>query len=188
MLLLLCGYPVCAAPIRGFALGAGVGGGVALAGGAGFPVKAQPWWSAELAVEVPLAEMLGLGMAADFHQIGASSLGGGFLYRGHYGLGAGAYLYGRQQLLRTERTELILGVGFGGSASFDLYSMTELIFFYPSLLLEPYLELHFLRLAAHTFSLTMPMRLDLRKDLDTAASAGLGLRWRWYPAHKEGKP
>jgi hypothetical protein len=180
-LLLPCTSPLCAAPIHGFTLGAGGSGGVALAGGAGFPVKAQPWWAAVLAVEVPLADMLGFGIFGDFHQAGASGVGGGFLYRGHFGLGAGAYLFGRQQLLQAKRLELLLGVAFGGGASFDLYSLTELLFFYPSLLLEPYLELHFPRLAAHTFSLTLPMRLDLRKDLDTAASVGLGLRWRWYP-------
>ena len=184
VLLALCISPASSAPIRGFALGAGGGGGVALAGGPGFPVKAQPWWTAELAVEAPLADMLGIGVSADFRQAGASSADGGIVYRGHYGLGIAAYLYGRQQLSDTERLDLLLGVAFGGAASFDAYNMTELLFFYPSLLLEPYLEFHFLRLGGHTFSLTLPLRLDFRRDLDTAASAGLGLRWRWYPAHK----
>jgi hypothetical protein len=184
-LFLPCACPLSAAPLQGFTLGAGGSGGVALAGGVGFPVKAQPWWASALAVEVPLADMLGLGIFGDFHQVAASGAGGGFLYLGHFGLGAGAYLFGRQQLLQAKRLELLLGVAFGGGASFDLYSLTDLLFFYPSLLLEPYLEFHFLRLAAHTFSLTLPMRLDLRKDLDTAASLGLGLRWRWYPRRQK---
>ncbi len=182
-------FPVSASPfspIGGLALGAFAGGGVALAESPYFPLKAQPWWSTALALEVPLGSQLGLGFSLGFHQAGASDAAAGWLYRGYHGLEVGAYLLGRGLLAGAEgRPVLLGGMAVGATASFEVYSRTELLFFYPSLLLEPYLELHLPRLGRHTFSLGLPNRVHFRKDMDMSASLGLNLRWRWYPRWKK---
>jgi hypothetical protein len=185
---LLALFPVPArasSPIRGTALGAYAGGGVLLADSPYFPTKAQPWWSAGFALEVPLGGPWGLGFSLGFHQSGASNAAAGFLYRGFYGLEAGAYILSRSLQAGTEGGPMLLGgMALGASASFEAYSMTELLFFYPSFLFEPYLELHLPRLGRHTFGLGLPYRVHFRKDLTISASLGLNLRWRWYPKGK----
>jgi len=176
---------VAASPIGGLALGGFAGGGVAFAESPYFPMKVQPWWTGGLALEFPLGSQFGLGLSLGFHQAGASGMGAGFLYRGYYGLEAGAYLQVRGlHMGAVGGTELLGGMAVGATASFDVYSRTELLFYYPSFLMEPYLEVHFPRLGRHTFSLGLPNRVQFRKDLDMSASLGLNLRWRWYPKWK----
>ena len=178
-----------ASPIRGLALGAGEGAGVALARSPYWPLNVQPWYTVNLSLDVPVVSLFGLGFILGFRGAGASDPVTGVLYGGHHGLEAGAYLYGRGRLARAgDRLDLLGGILAGGSANFEVYSLTELLFFYPSLLVEPYLELHFPRLGAHTFSLSLPARLDFRRDLELSASAGLGLRWRRYPIHNKEQP
>jgi hypothetical protein len=172
--------------IRGVALSAGGGGGAALTRSPYFPLKAQPWYAVGLDLEVPLIRWLGLGFGLSFRGTGPSNASAGFLYRGHHGLDASLFAYGRGRLSQAgNRLDLLGGIAAGVSADFEFYSLTELLFFYPSLLLEPYLEFHFPRLGKHTFSLSLPARLEFRKDLDFSASVGLGLRWRWYPGWKK---
>ncbi len=178
-----------ASPIRGLALGAGEGAGVALARSPYWPLNVQPWYTVNLSLDVPVVSFFGLGFSLGFRGTGDSDPATGVLYRGHHGLETGAYLYGRGRLARTgDRLDLRGGIIAGSSANFEVYSLTELLFFYPSLLWEPYLELHFPRLGAHTFSLSLPARLDFRRDLDLSASVGLGLRWLWYPKYNKEQP
>jgi hypothetical protein len=176
-------------PARGPILGLGLELGSALARSPYWPLNAQPRFASSLSLEVPLSGIAGLGFTLGYHGMGSSPPSAGVLYRGHSGLEAGAYLAGHGRLGRGgERLRLRGGLQAGASASLDTYSQTELLFFYPSLLLEPCLELHFPRLGAHTFSLSLPARLDFRRDLELSASAGLGLRWRWYARPKGGSP
>jgi hypothetical protein len=178
-----------ASPIRGLALGAGEGAGVALARSPYWPLNVQPWYTVNLSLDVPVVSFFGLGFSLGFRGTGDSDPATGVLYRGHHGLETGAYLYGRGRLARAgDRLDLLGGIIAGSSANFEVYSLTELLFFYPSVLVEPYLELHFPRLGAHTVSLSLPARLDFRRDLELSASVGLGLRWRWYPKHNKEQP
>ena len=174
--------PSPAATIHGLTLGAYAGGGASLAASPYFPPKVQPWWSSGLALELAMGSQLGLGLSLGYHQAAVSSAAAGWLYRGYLGLEAGAYLFGRGLLAGgAEQQELIGGVAMGASARFDTYTRTELLFFYPSLLFEPYLEFHSPRLGRHTFSLGLPLQVHFRKDMNFSASLGLNVRWRWYP-------
>ena len=176
-------------PARGPVLGVGSAAGVALARSPYWPLNAQMWGSLSLSLEVPLASFLGLGFSLGFRGTGASPPSTGVLYRGHYGLETGAYLDGRVRMGRgSERLRLRGGILAGASAALEVYGPTELLFYYPSLQLEPYLELYFPRIGAHTFSLSLPARLDFRRDLELSACTGLGLRWRWYPRHRRQSP
>ena len=174
-----------ASPKHGVSLGVGVASGVAFARSPIDPLNSQPWYAVNLSLETPVVSLFGLGFALGLRGAGSSVPATGVIYRGHHGLETTAFLYGRGCLAGGGRLDLLGGISAGGSANFEVYNLTELLFFYPSILVEPYLEFHFLRLKAHTFSLALPARLDFRRDLDLSASLGLGLRWRWYPRWKK---
>jgi hypothetical protein len=179
----LCPLPAGAAPdIGGAALSAGFAAGAAVANSPQWPAKAQSWLSVRLQVETPLVAILGLGFFLGYHLIEDSNLASGFLYRGHHGLEAGTVLLLRSSLAAGRPRG---GLAVGGSASFDAYNRTELLFFYPSLTAEPYLELPIAGPPRHTFGFGLPCRLDFRRDLDFAASVGLEVRWAWYPRWKQ---
>lgn len=169
--------------IRGFALGVDAGGGVSLTESPNFPLKAQAFGSAQLLLEYPLAGFLGMGFSLGWHWVGPSDAAGGFVYRGHDGLEAGLHFSGRGQLAGGA-LDLFGGTRLGATVSFDAYSLSQLLFFYPSLALEPFLEFHFTRLGPHTFELGLPLQWHFRKDLDLSASLGLELGWRWYVGQK----
>jgi hypothetical protein len=170
-------------PAGGTALGAGLQAGAAVVRSPLWPVNSQSWISMRLLLETPLADPLGLGFSLSYHFVDESDPVAGVLYRGHNGLEVGACLLFRS-VLTSDRARG--GLGVGGSANFDVYNMTELLFFYPSLIAEPYLELPIEGPPRHTFSFGLPCRLDYRMDLDLSASIGLEVSWRWYPAWKEG--
>jgi hypothetical protein len=185
----LAAAPVSSDPAcRGLALGAASGGGVALTEGFWFPLKAQGFWEAGVLAEFPLFGLLALGLSLAYRYTGASSLAGGFLYRGHGGLSPGLYLTLKTRPgLDSARSDLQGGAAAGVLASFDRYSLTKLYFFYVSIFFQPFLEFHFPRLGPNTFSLAAPVRLDFRRDLDTSFAFGLGLIWRFYPGARKVK-
>ncbi|OHD26184.1 MAG: hypothetical protein A2064_10720 [Spirochaetes bacterium GWB1_66_5] len=167
--------------VRGPALAVGVSAGAGAAKSPYWPAKAQSWLSTRLLVEAPLAAFLGLGFSLGYHLVDDSNTAAGFLYRGYNGLEAGTCLLLRSRLAPDRPRG---GIAVGGSASFDVYNRTELLFFYPSLTAEPYLELPSEGPPRHTFGLGLPCRLDFRRDMELSASIGLGVRWRWYPKWK----
>ena len=171
-------------PIGGPALGFGLEVGAGLARSPYWPLKEQFWLSPRLSLEIPLADLLALGLSVAFRYTADSDVAAGFLYRGHHGLEAAACLLFRPTPA-ADRPNARVGIAVGGSASFDVYNRTELLFFYPSLTAEPCLELPIEGPPKHTFGFGLPFRLDYRKDMELSASVGLSVRWRWYPKWKQ---
>jgi hypothetical protein len=170
-------------PAGGAALGTGLQAGAAIARSPLDPANVQSWLSMRLLLEFPLLRVLGLGFSLGYHLADESVPMSGVLYRGHHGLEAASYLLLRSALA-ADRPRA--GIAAGGSANFDVYNLTELLFFYPSLTAGPYLELPIEGPPRHSFSFGLPCRLDFRRDLELSASLGLEISWRWYPAWKEG--
>jgi hypothetical protein len=170
------------APLRGAALGAGVEMGADLVRSPLWPANAQSRISLRLLLETGLYGPLGLGFALGYHFVDASDPAVGVLYRGHHGLEVAANLLLRSALA-PDRPRL--GLAAGGSANFDLYSRTELLFFYPAIMIEPYLELATLGPPRHAFGLGLPCRWSFRRDLEVSGSIGLALSWRWYPGWRK---
>ncbi len=135
-----------------------------------------------LLLETSLAAILGLGFSLGYHYTEESGPATGVLYRGHNGLEAGMHLLLRSGLAAGRPRG---GLAVGGSANFDVYNRTELLFFYPSLTAQPYVELPIEGPPRHTLGFGLPCRLDFRRDLDLAASIGLEVRWGWYPRWKK---
>jgi hypothetical protein len=136
-----------------------------------------------LLLEFPLLRVLGLGFSLGYHLADESVLVSGVRYRGHHGLEAATFLLLRSALT-ADRPRA--GIAAGGSANFDVYNLTELLFFYPSLTAGLYLELPIGGPPRHSFGFGLPCRLDFRRDLVLSASVALEMCWRWYPAWKEG--
>ncbi len=171
-----------AEPIRGAALGIGMETGALLVRYEDEPVGAQSWISLRLLLETALAGPLGLGFSLGYHFVDESDPATLLLYRGHHGLEIAAELLLRSGLA-ADRPRF--GLAAGGSASFDMYNRTELLFFYPTVMAEPYLELPIEGPPRHTLSLGLPCRLNFRRDLELSGSVGLALSWRWYPKWKK---
>jgi hypothetical protein len=170
-------------PASGAALGAGLQAGVAVARSPLDTAGLQSRLAARLLLEFPLGRALGLGFSLGYHLVNESAPVQGVLYRGHNGLEFATYLLLRSALT-ADRPRA--GIAVGGQASFDIYNLTELLFFYPSLTAGPYLELPIAGPPRHTFSFALPWSLDFRRDLQLSTSIGLEIVWRWYPAWKEG--
>lgn len=145
-----------------------------------FPMKPQRDINAGAAVDLPLSESISLGMGLAFHHTAASSLEGGFLYRGHSGMDCRLYLTAERILLPLRLTDFRIypGLSAGFLARYDKYELTTLYFFYPGIFLQPFVEVG----KAGRLSLIVSLPLDyyFRRDLKLSLSAGLGLSLRWY--------
>ena len=190
--LLLLLPPLAAAPlspypaVRGSAFGLRSGWTMALTQSPGFPMKAQAAWEGGVLAEFPLFGYVAVGITLDYRYTAPSDLAGGFLYRGHGGICPGLYLSIQAPLIRApKRMGLLGGLATGGSASLDRYSLTELYFFYPSIFLEPFVAFYFPSQGPRTLSLSVPLRVDFRRDLDRSFAIGLTLGWRCYPAGRK---
>lgn len=172
--------------IAGFSVGVRSGGALGLTDSPIFPMKAQAGWELGLLADFPLFPPLAGGLALGYHQWFPSDLSAGFLYRGHSGAELALYLSAKALLWRVAgRLDVLAGLEAGASSNFDRYSLTELYFFYPGVLMQPFLEFHFRMLGANTLILILPLELYFRKDLDLSASFGLGVQWRRYLVRKE---
>jgi len=173
--------------ITGVALGIGTHGGVALADDpVGFSPdfytpKAQALGAVTALLDIPLFASLSLGFGLQLHTTTASSLAGGWSYRSHWGgglrLSAG---YGVQLSSSSRPLQLELGASAGASFNFDRYTWTTLLFFYPGVFLEPYLELYNPKRERSSIALVLPIDYYFRKDLDFSGSIGIGVVWRYY--------
>jgi hypothetical protein len=179
--------PTPVSGIDGLALGVGVHGGVAVADDpVGFSPdfytpKSQVVGAVTALLDIPLFASLSLGVGLQFHATTASSLSGGWSYRSHWGgglrLSAG---YGMQLSSSSRPLQLELGASAGGSLNYDIDTWTTLLFFYPGVFLEPYLEFYNPKREKHSFTLVLPIDYYFRKDLEFSGSIGIGILWRYY--------
>ncbi len=173
-----------AAPIfaekRPLSLSFGAAGGGAFTRDERFPMK--PQWDINLgaAADLPIGQTLSLGLGLAFHNTAASSLDGGFLYRGHSGMDSRLYLTAERILLpfRLRDFRIYPGLSAGFLARYDKYELTTLYFFYPGIFLQPFVEVG----KAGRLSLVVSLPLDyyFRRDLKLSLSASLGMSLRWY--------
>jgi hypothetical protein len=173
-----------AAPIfaekRPLSLSFGAAGGGAFTKDERFPMK--PQWDINLgaAADLPIGQTLSLGLGLAFHNTAASSLEGGFLYRGHSGIDSRLYLTAAHlpPAFRLDYFHVDSGISAGFLARYDKYELTTLYFFYPGIFLQPFLE--FSKAGRLSLIVSLPLDYYFRRDLKLSLSAGLGLSLRWY--------
>jgi hypothetical protein len=142
----------------------------------GYSSKAQFGGEAGVLITTPVAGWLSLGASAGVAGASASDMLGGFGYRSYVGgfLGFVAEA-GTPLSSRKYSGELRGGGRLGLAANVAVYGNTSLAFFFPSLGLDAFLAWRPAAFSYLDIGITVPLRLDLRRDMQFSGSAGLGL-------------
>jgi len=145
-----------------------------------FPMKSQ--WDINLGAgaDLPIGGPISLGLGLAFHNTAASSLEGGFLYRGHSGMDCRLYLTAAHlpPAFQLGNFHIDSGISAGFLARYDKYELTTLYFFYPGIFLQPFVEVG--KAGRLNLIVSLPLDYYFRRDLKLSLSAGLGLSLRWY--------
>lgn len=161
------------------ALSVGLGGlgSVQLAAAQGFGPKLQPGVEAALCVTLPLLPWLDLRTDLGGLGVAASDVTGGYLYRGYAG---GSLALGAAAHAAVAAWEGVGRLDAGGglllAGAFVWTDRTTLYWFYPDVRLEGFVDFRPEGLGALHCVLFVPLRWELRRDMDYCFSTGVGLR------------
>jgi len=144
--------------------------------GQGFGPKEQGGVGAELFLLIPLDSWLRLGTSFELAETLPSDTTGGFVYRG-YGTGAlGMFLEAAGELGRWAPVGIFEAGGqLGVNADWAAYQYTTLYFFYPELMTEGFIGLRFAGLRGLQVRLSVPVRIQFRRDLDYSFLAAVSV-------------
>ncbi len=184
IILLICTTGKLAAFTLGsFSLGATVGGAAVISEAAGFGPKSQLGVSASLTAAFPFFEdAIGPGVSIFTTNVWPSDLGGGFGYRGYSDMGLSAFVLGQWVIASLSGVgDFRLGGTAGMSGSIATYQYSTLVFFVPSVDATVFLAWTPSAAPEWDFTLSLPARLLLRKDLSYSYSLGLLLGAAWVP-------
>ena len=146
----------------------------------GFGPKLQFGGSGAFQLGIPILDWLDLEISLGILGLAPSDASGGFTYRGLCGgsLGVGAEAsatIGSSDTLGT----LQAGGGLGLAAALARYEYTTLYFFYPEARASGFVEYHPAFLPALGVRLSVPVSVQLRRDVDYAVAVGIGLGVSW---------
>jgi len=147
-----------------------------IASAEGYGPKEQGGGGAELYTFFPFADWIGMGLFFGLSETLPSDTTGGFAYRG-YGTGAiGLFAEVHFRLSSVGTLGTLFGGGRAGlSADWGSYQYTSLYFFYPEEVTEGFLFLRLASLPSLQVRLSLPVRLQFRRDMTYSYSAALGL-------------
>jgi hypothetical protein len=142
----------------------------------GFGPKMQLGGRGSLQLGIPILDWLGLEASLGILGLAPSDASGGFTYRGLCGgsLGVGAEAFatiGSWDKLGTLRA----GGGLGAAAVVSRYEYTTLYFFYPEIRVEGFLEYNPAFLPSLGVRFSLPVSVQLRRDVDYSVAMGIGL-------------
>jgi hypothetical protein len=166
-----------AGALSALSVGLGGTGTVQLGAGQGFDPKLQFGGGGTLAVSFPILGWLDLRTDADFFAVLPSDIAGGYLFRGYVGgalaLGADAHA----PVAQWKGVGLLdAGGGLSLAGAFVGTTYTSLYWFYPEVRLEGFLDFRPEALKSLHCILYVPLHWELRKDMDSCFSTGIGLR------------
>lgn len=142
--------------------------------GQGFGPKEQGGGGADIYLQVPLVTWVRLGASFALSEVVPSDTTGGFVYRG-YGVGAlGVFVEAAGPLGTWDRVgSFEAGGQLGANADWAAYQYTTLYFFYPELMTEGFIGVRLAGLPALQLRLSVPVRIELRHDLDYSFSTAI---------------
>jgi hypothetical protein len=142
----------------------------------GYLPKAQLGGEAGLDLLFPVNRWLALGGSAGVMGANASDMLGGFGYRSYAGGFLGLVAQASAPLSSWKYVGTLHGGGrLGLLANIAGYGNTSLAFFFPSLALDGFLVWSPAALPFLAIGLTLPLRVNFRRDMQFSGSAGLGL-------------
>jgi hypothetical protein len=142
----------------------------------GFGPKVQLGGGGYVRLGLPLLDWLELDVNLGILGQAPSNSSGGFTYRGLCGGCLGVSAEASAPIGSWERFgQLRAGGGLGAAAVMAKYEYTTLYFFYPELRAEGFVEYNPAFLPSLGLRLSLPVRVELRRDVDYAVAIGLGL-------------
>ncbi len=125
---------------------------------------------------VPLVPWMRFGASFGLYETLPSDTTGGFVYRG-YGTGAlGVFLEAAGTIGTWARVgKFEAGGQIGANADWAAYQYTSLFFFYPELMTAGFIGMRLAGLPALQIRLSLPVRFQLRRDLDYSFLAAISL-------------
>ncbi len=164
------------AGVHAFSLGAGGSGTATLSAGQGFGPKMQYGGGFTVDAVFPLSSWVLLDWSIGGFTVAPSDLSGGFTYRGYSGGSMGIMVLLLPRIASSESLGLLqAGGGAGLVAALPSYWYTTLAFFYLEPRVEGLLAWTPAGLRSFTFELSLPLAMQLRRDMSYSFSAGLGL-------------
>jgi len=144
--------------------------------GQGFGPKEQGGGGANIYLLFPLNTWLRLGASFGLAEVVPSDTTGGFVYRG-YGVGAlGIFVEAAGNLGSWNGVGAFEAGGqLGANADWAAYQYTTLYFFYPEVMAGGFIGLRFAGLPDLQLRLSVPFKIQLRRDLDYSLSAAISL-------------
>jgi len=157
-------------------MGLGGTGTVTMSAGQGFGPKLQYGGGASIDFVFPIREWLRLDTSIDAFSVMPSDISGGFLYRGYSGAALAIMAQAGAVLVSSRSLGLMrIGGGFGFAAALPSYWYTTLAFFYLEPRLQGLLDWEPAGLPRFDFQLSVPVRLQLRRDMSYSTSTGVGI-------------
>lgn len=164
------------AGVQAFSLGLGGIGTVTLSAGQGFGPKLQYGGGFSIDFVFPILDWLRLDASIDGFTVAPSDISGGFLYRGYSGGAVAIMVQAEAAIASSPNLGVIrLGGGLGAAAALPSYWYTTLAFFYPELRAQGLIDWEPSGLPRFDFQVSVPVRMQLRRDLDYSVSAGIGI-------------
>ena len=164
------------AGVQAFSLGLAGTGTVTLSAGQGFGPKLQYGGGFSIDLVFPILEWLRLDTSIEGFTVAPSDVSGGFLYRGYSGGAMAIMVQAGTAIVSSPGLGLIrLGGGLGAAAALPSYWYTTLAFFYPELRAEAIVDWEPSGLPRFDFQILVPVRMQLRRDLNYSASMGIGI-------------
>jgi hypothetical protein len=162
------------ASLHAFSLGLGGTGTVTLSAGQGFGPKLQYGGGGSLDFVFPVLDWLRLDASLEYFTVAPSDISGGFLYRGYWGAALALMAQASQVVFSSPDFGLLrAGGGLGLASALPAYWYTTLSFFYLEPRAEAFLDWEPAGLPRFDFQVSLPVRLQLRRDLDYSVSTGL---------------
>ena len=168
---------------RGFSIGLSGGTGIALNKVLSYSLKIQPGIDYNLYMDFPLfIQDFRIGGGFGYTHWSASSLSGGYLYRGYSDTYIKLFLSLQKTIpYRPFGLNLSAGGRIFAEASIDEYDYTNLDFFYPSLGLEAFLEVISEIIPFVSFTAVLPYIYNLRPDMQYSSSHPFSVQLKLYP-------
>jgi len=144
--------------------------------GQGFGPKLQYGGGFSLDFVFPLSPWILLDASIEGFTVAPSDISGGFLYRGYSGGAVALMALFLPTILSTPELGVMrAGGGAGMAAALPSYWYTTLAFFYLEPRVEGLVDWTPPALPTFTFRLSLPVAMQLRRDMSYSFSAGLGI-------------
>lgn len=162
------------ASLHAFSLGLGGTGTVTLSAGQGFGPKLQYGGGGSVDFVFPILDWLRLDASLEYFTVAPSDISGGFLYRGYWGAALATMVQASEVVFSSPGFGVLrAGGGLGLAGALPAYWYTTLSFFYLEPRAEGFLDWEPAGLPRFDFQVSLPVRLQLRRDLDYSVSTGL---------------